>query len=111
MLLLPLAIGLSPLSVIGRSFARRKNIFSAGLLQQIFRPFRPVAVVAVNGQKNPCFLDSALVTFGLVFRNLFEVVICWRRTCVRTKSSYQKQAPNIAGHLVGRDDGPCVPYR
>jgi hypothetical protein len=20
-------------------------------------------------------------------------------------------APNIAGHLVGRDDGPCVPYR
>src|SRR6185312_4320424 len=57
------------LSVVGRGLARGRNIFGAGLLQQIFCPARPFAVVAVNGQKNSSFLNAAFIAFGLIFRN------------------------------------------
>src|SRR6476661_3870540 len=56
---------LVPFGIISGSFSCRSHVFGSGSLEQIFGAVHPLAVVAMDREKNTAFLNPSFVAFGL----------------------------------------------
>src|SRR5579864_7073890 len=61
--------GLVRIRVIAPGLGSRRDVLSAGVLQEPFRLVPPRRIVGMDRQQNTPALDSTLVSLGLIFRD------------------------------------------